>query len=355
MANTNYTTYNNFETGAIGHFDVDDDNSSGADFAHYTELARTPGLAMPYRGAYCYRIDLATASTDGAWLQETASWLCTINTEDIYIRVKFWLSPDAAMSSDDVFDLINLASGGDVTPHDDGTSEAGIQIKYTTAAGWTIGAGETGPTSTSPLALGQWHDVEMYADIADAAGGTIDWWLDGTAMTQVTGLTHANITSGAIGAFPNKVAAAFTPTAGTLLIDQVIASQTDNTSTRIGSGGPRFPKQVLLEAAPSGTTGHHVFIGHGVIDNISLLAGNDVDNVLQVWDTDTADTTNASMKLELRNLSALETPVDPAGVPIEFSKGCYVTLTGTTPRAIVNIHRAVGYYSDGAVRNAAYV
>lgn len=345
MSNTNYTSYNNFETGAIGHFDVLTDTNSAADYPHYTELARTPGLAMPYRGAYCFRVDLATASTAGAWLQETGSWDCTINTEDIYIRIKFWLSKDAAMSSDDVGSLIELWSSTN-------TAEACAAIKYTTAAGWEVGIGDAAvPSVLVPLTLGEWHDLEIYVDVADAAGATIDAWLDGTALTQVTGLTMANITSGIVGINPG---AAFTPTAGTLLIDQVIASQTDNTSTRIGSGGVRFPKTVLLEAAPSGTTGHHVFVGHGVVDNVSLYAGNGTDCVLQVWDTDTADTTNATMKLELRNLTAYETPVDPAGVPLEFTKGCYVQLSGTTPRAMVNIHRAVGYYSDGAIRNAAY-
>ena len=134
----------------------------------------------------------------------------------------------------------------------------------------------------------------------------------------------------------------------------MISSQTDNTSTRIGSGGKRFPQQVLLEASPTGTTGHHVFVGSGIIDNVSLLSGGLNDNVLQVWDTDRADTTNGTMKLEMRNLTALETPVDPAGVPISITKGCYISLTGTNPRAMVSIYRAVGYYSDGAIRDAAY-
>jgi len=60
------------------------------------------------------------------------------------------------------------------------------------------------------------------------------------------------------------------------------------------------------------------------------------------------------MKLELKNLTASETPVDPAGVPINITDGCYISLAGTNPRAIVNIHRAVGYYSDGAIRTQAH-
>ena len=340
-----YTTIENFELGTLGHFDVETDANSGMDFPHYTELARFPGLAMPYRGAYCARIDLATVSTAGAWVQETGSWDLTAGTNDINIRLKFWLSKDAAMSDADVFDLINLASGADTTPHGDGTSEAGVQIKYTTAAGWQIGIGETGPTVLRDLTLGEWHDVEVKVTTEVGATSTIDAWLDGTALTQVGSLTIANITSGVVGAFPNKVAGAFTPTAGTLLIDQVIGHVD---GARIGSGGMRFPHQVLLEK------GGHVFLGHGVLDNVSLLSGAGTDNVLQVWDTDRADTTNGTMLLELRNLSNNETPVDPAGVPISMTKGCYISLTGEGPRAMVNIYRAVGYFSDGAIRNLAH-
>ena len=332
-----YTTIADFEDGTLGHFDSETDTNSALDFPHYTDLARTPGLPMPYRGAYCLRVDLATATTDGAWLQETASWNCTVNTEDIYIRIKFWLSPDAAMSDSDVVKLIALASAG--------ATEAVGAVQYTTANGWRIGIGETAPTSFASLTLGEWHDFEIYANVHDATNGTVDGWLDGAALTQVTGLTHATLTNGTIGANPG---AAFTPTAGTLLIDQVIASQTDDTSARIGSGGRRFPETLLLNKSG------HAFVGHGILDNVSLYSGAGTDCVLQIWDTDTADTTNGALKLVLKNLTANETPVDPAGVPITLVDGCYVSLAGTNPQAMLNIRRAVGYNSDGAIRAHAF-
>ena len=331
-----YTTIENFELGTLGHFDAETDTNSGMDFPHYTELARFPGLAMPYRGAYCARINLATASTAGAWVQETGSWDLTAGTNDIYIRLKFWLSKDAAMADADVFSLIELWSATN-------TAEACVGIKYTTAAGWEIGIGNAAlPSVLRGLSLGEWHDIEFFVTTEVAGTSTLDAWFDGTAMTQVTGLTIANITSGIVGANPG---AAFTPTAGTLLIDQVIGHVD---GARIGSGGKRFPQQVLMEK------GGHVFVGSGIIDNVSLLSGGAADNVLQVWDTDRADTTNGTMKLEMKNLTPSETPVDPAGVPISVTKGCYISLAGTNPRAMVSVYRAVGYYSDGAIRDAAY-
>jgi len=331
-----YTTIEDFEDGTKGHFDVETDTNAGLDFPHYAELARTPGLAMPYRGAYCTRLDLATISTAGAWLQETGSWDLTAGTDSINIRLKFWLSSDAAMASGDVFSLIEFWSATN-------TAEASAGIKYTTASGWQLGIGDAAlPSVYVDLALGQWHDLEVFFD-PDAAG-TIDAWLDGSALTQVSGLSNASITSGIVGANPG---AAFTPTAGTLLLDQVIG-HVSTASVRIGSGGKRFPvPQALLESSG------HAFVGHGVLDNVSLLSGGAVDNVLQVWDTDQADTTNAEMKLELKNLTASET-VDPAGIPVELTKGCYVVLSGTNPRAMVTMHQAVGYGSDGAIRSQAY-
>jgi hypothetical protein len=332
-----FTTIADFEDGTFAstHFDVETDTNGGLDFPHYTDLARYPGLSMPYRGAYCMRVDMPTVSTAGAWLQETGSWDLTAGTDSINIRLKFWLSKDMAMSSDDVFSLIELWSATS-------TVEAVVAVKFTTAAGWEIGIGETAPTVLVPLTLGEWHDIEVFVDPA-AGTGTIDAWLDGTALTQVASLTQADITSGIVGANPG---AAFTPTAGTLLIDEIIG-HVSTASVRIGSGGQRFPSQLLM--IKSG----HAFVGHGIIDNVSLLSGAAVDNVLQLWDTDAADTTNGTMKLELKNLTASETPVDPAGVPVEFTKGCYVSLAGTNPRAMLNIRRAMGYSSDGAIRVVA--
>ena len=331
------TTVCNFEDGTKGHFDVETDTNGGLDVVHYTDLAKVPGMPMPYRGAYCAKIDLATASTAGAWYQETGSWDCTAGTEDIYIGVRFFLSKDAAMSNNDVFELIGLWSSTN-------THEAVAAIKYTTAAGWQIGIGETAPTSLVELTLGQWHHFEMYVDVAGSSSGTIDGWLDGKALTQVGSLTQADITSGIVGANPG---AAFTPTAGTLVIDEVVASQTDNTSTRLGTGGERFPETQLLVSSG------HVFVGPGIVDNISLLSGAATDNVLTVYDTDRADTINRAPRFIANNIASSETPVDGAGFPLTFTRGCYVTLSGTSPRGMVLIRRATSYGSDGAIRNYA--
>ena len=42
--------------------------------------------------------------------------------------------------------------------------------------------------------------------------------------------------------------------------------------------------------------------------------------------------------------------VDPAGMPACIERGAYISMSGTNPRALVQISRANGYVSDGAIR-----
>jgi hypothetical protein len=109
----------------------------------------------------------------------------------------------------------------------------------------------------------------------------------------------------------------------------------------------RFPRQLLM------TKSGHVFVGPGMIENASLLSGAGTDNVLSIYDTNRANT-NSSLKvgLELKNVTASDI-VDPAGVPVNVARGCYVVLTGTNPRAMINIGWAPGYGSSAGVRNTA--
>jgi len=328
-----YTTFANFENQTMGHFDVETDTGARLDFPHYTELARHPHLPAPYRGAYCMRVDLSP-NTNLAVVQETGSWDLTAGTDEIYLRFKVFLSKDTVMANSDEFAILQFWSATN-------TLEAGVFINYTTANGFRIGIGSTTGSSWNSCILGQWHDVEVYFNPAGGAGGAIDAWIDRGALSQVGSLTNANITSGVLGVGLQDAGT----TKGTILFDQVIGHKN---GARIGSGGQRFPKQIEVQGSG------HVFVGHGIVDNVSLLSGGAADNVLRVWDTNQADTTNASMKLELKNLNADETPIDPAGVPLEITYGCYIELSGTDPRAMVNVYRATGYFSDGAVRSLCY-
>ena len=91
-------------------------------------------------------------------------------------------------------------------------------------------------------------------------------------------------------------------------------------------------------------------MGPGRVDNVSLYAGAATDGVLQLWDTDNGDITgNTRMVTEIKNTANNEV-VDKATGPFEFRRGCYVNLSGTTPRGQLTIAPHVAWGSEGAVR-----
>ena len=323
-----FLSENNFSAGAIGAFDVETDTESRLDIAHYATLARTPGLPMPWRGAYCMRVALANDGTPAdAYVQETGSW-DTAAAGTIFVRFMFYVSGDITMADADEFAIFQLWSGTN-------TVEGGVYINYTTANGLRIGIGETSASSFLPLTTGVWHCIEVKALIDDGVGnnGTLDGWLDNAAFAQVATLDQGAITSGVMGVLSQDAGT----TKGNVFFDSIIADD-----ARIGSPVERFPQSLLVTASD------HVFVGPGEVCDIQLLSGAATDNVLQIYDTDTAYTADASnIVLELKN-TANNQAVDFSGERVCVKRGCYVSLTGTNPRAMVSFKNA--YQDNGPLR-----
>lgn len=286
----------------------------------------------PFRGAYCMRVALENdGSPADAYIQETGSFdLAADGT--IWFRFCFYLSPNTVMANDDQFGILQLWSSTS-------TVEGGVYIKYTTAAGFQVGIGETAGTGLKPLTLGKWHVFEIGFNI-DAGGGndgTIDAYLDNSAYTQITGLDQGAITSGVVGVMGQDAGT----TAGTLLIDWVIADD-----ARLGPILDRWPYQVVL------TRSGHLFVGPGTIDAAALLSTTAGES-LTLFDSDNSESTDAqSFVLEL-SVGALQA----AEGPISFSRGCYAVLAGTNPRGqvILTSDGTDGitgplYYSEAGVR-----
>jgi hypothetical protein len=128
-------------------------------------------------------------------------------------------------------------------------------------------------------------------------------------------------------------------TTGALYFDQFVMDD-----TRIYGIPIQYPEEVHM------TKTGHIFVGAGRIDNVTLLSGAGTDCVAQLYDTDVNNTNHVGrLKLELRNIASGEM-VDPAGVPVDVQRGAYLVLSGTTPRAIVKIGRAQGYFSQGRIK-----
>ena len=321
-----------FEEGTKGHFDTETDTETRLDFPHYSVLAKTPGLPAPFRGAYCMRANLANdGSPADALVQETGSW-DTAASGSIFFRLMFYVTPDITMADADEFAIFQLWSGAS-------TVEGGAYINYTTANGLRIGIGETSASAFLPLTTGMWHCLELKFVVDSGAGndGTIDGWLDGAAFTQVTALDQGAITSGVVGAIGQDAGT----TKGYVLFDDILADD-----ARIGPIVERFSSHMLM------TISGHAFVGPGVVDHVQLLSGAGTDNAVSVFDTDVAYTTDSlNVVQELKNTANTQ-GVDPAAQPcFDLKRGCYVSLSGTNPRAIVKFRSK--YQSDGAIRSYA--
>lgn len=326
-----YLSEASFSGGTIGHFDTDTDTENRSQIYHYSQLATIQGLPAPYRGAYCYGVNLANDGTPAdSNLQETVSW-DTAASGTIFFRLMFWVSADITMANADEFSIFQLWSATN-------TIEGGAYINYTTANGLRIGIGETSATALLGLSTNTWHSLELKYVIDSGAGndGTLDGWLDGSPFTQVTALDQGAITSGVMGVIGQDAGT----TKGFILFDNVIADD-----AQVYPPVRRFAQDIML------TQTNHVFVGPGRLDNATLLSGAGTDCVLSAYDTDVAYVSSASAaKLELKNTANNET-VDPAGVPVDFQRGCYIVLSGTTPRAIVKFSHTPAYGSDGAIRS----
>lgn len=319
-----------FEAGTGADWDSESDAATRLDFAHYSELARIPGASAPWRGAYCMRVDLATSTTD-AYVQEDDAFDIALDGS-LFVRFQLFLSKTLTMADSDVFNIFKLQSTGPVT-------EVAMGIHYTTANGFRLGIGETtGATSFQPIQLGTWHTVELSISLDDGASndGTIDAWVDGSAFTQVSALDQAAVIQARLGVMDQDAGT----THGFVLFDDVVADD-----TRLGNlyTGDRWTRDVLL------TKSGHVFMGHGKIDNVSLLSGASTDNICSLYDTDVASTLHGQLRGELKNTANNET-VDTSDMPKEFQRGCYVVLSGTNPRALVKLCAAQAYWSEGRIR-----
>ena len=326
-----------FELGTRGHFDAETDTETRLDFPHYSELARIPGLPAPYRGAYCMRVNLANDGTPAdAYVQETGSWDIALQAAAMYWRFMIYVSDSITMADADEFAVWQLWSATN-------TVEAGCYINYTTANGLRLGLGKDTAAASVFLSLstGKWHCVELYFTAETAADGTgndalLDGYLDNAAFTQIAGTYDAAaITSGVLGVIAQDAGT----TAGYVLFDDVL---TDD--TRLGVQVERFPNPLLM------TVSGHALVGPGEITGVQLMSGAGTDNVVALYDTDTGYTTDPShILLELKNTANSQVVENATPMCLPFKRGCYVSLSGTNPRAL--IHFKSKYQCDALIRN----
>ena len=328
----------NFEQGDASEWDSETDTAAQLDFAHYSDLSRFPWpTAAPFRGAYCMRATLSGGTADAFVTEGDLNIAAAANR---FFRFMIWISPDFTGTADDTLNIFEAQNTSNVVE-----AAFGLRVVASTNV-INFGIGEVAPTSFGIEAIerGKWYTIELDITLDDGGSndGTVNLFVtpeDAPSTTVVHATAVATLDQGAVTHGVLGVQGHLATTTGVMLMDQFVMDD-----ARIFPISDRF-KEVLLM-----TTSGHAFVGRGEVDNITLLSGAGTDCVVSAFDTDIARVTDATnAKLELKNTANNEV-VDPAGVPVEMTRGAYIQLSGTNPRALVKMKNVNAYGSPASIR-----
>ena len=319
----------NFEQGTNAEWTSESDTGSLLDFPHYHTLINDQYAPMPYRGAYCMRI-LAGDTNDHT---VTSTSIVCADTATIWTRFYMYVANNFTASADDVFNIYELQQAG-------GTVESSLGMRITAATNaLEIGVGDgTAPSSyVSYPGRGKWVLVELESSCQTNGTGKLTLYLNEVSAIALTSLTEA----AAFGKGVLGTQDTLSTTTGGIYFDQFVVDD-----LRVYGIPIRYPMEMFI------TKTQHVFVGQGVV-NVALMSGSSTDSVLQIFDTDQNNTNHTGrMKVELKGVAA-NTYVDSHFTPVNVQRGCYAVLSGTTPRAMIQVQKAQGYCSEGRIRQHA--
>jgi hypothetical protein len=338
------------------------DTGNYLDVVHYSTLAKIPGMPMPYSGAYCARWVMSGAdSTAVSVLIEDD---IDVNTAKVnWVKFNVWIDPDfkTKTTANDNFVLFEGTDGA--------LEMFAFGFDYTNATDslvWAIGTHATAATpdtkATEEVRLGVWYTVELeLAVVSGGATGYMSAYIteDGqepssTATVTKTSVQNAAITEGALG-----IQDIANTTNGVILVDGFQFSGLAATSgARIYPTKNRFSttRHFVRAGNTKDAQGFHAFVGQGTVSNITYNTSTNVEGLLAVYDTDTAQNHAGNRKAALQQGVASET-VRFSGVPFDVTRGCYVELDSSTSQdtqeVIVTIERAPNWFSEGNMRRYA--
>ena len=324
-----YIFHSNFEAGSNAEWDSEADTGSLLDFPHYSDLVRTPGVGMPYNGAYCMRIKMGDTN-DHTLIEGDIDIADTVTR---YSSFMLYVGNDVDATADDIWNIYEVQGTANAV-------ENAVGMQYTAATDvLEIGVGQVAPTVFYGINKGRWYHVELVSVIQTGGTGTATLWLDGVQVATITTLTNTAVLRGVLGT-QNTLST----TTGTLLFKNFKFDD-----AQVYPPNQRFPTTIRL------TKTAHAFVGPGSIEGATLLSAN---GTMDVYDTDTANTNDAQAKL-----IELSTTVNFVGNDsvVYFERGCYVVLGGTNPYGEIKLVRnsargdrgPTAYFSDGAIRTYA--
>lgn len=322
--------------GTGGQFDSESDTGALMDYPHYTTLARQAGIgpAVPYRGAYCMRVVMG--DTNDHTVQANPVNISLNNLANIAFAM--YIQPNFVTGgTTDIFNILEAQSTSNAV-------EACVSLQVVTSSNAedqiNIGIGETEASAFTAgvITTGQWHVIELILNIDQGTqdDGTVDLLVDGVrTATQIASLNQLAITHAVLGT-QNSLAA----TVGTILFDEMI-----NDDLRL-IYPPRWATTRLVSATET-----ILFVGPGTLDDLYIRDGSNGDVVVEVFDTDIyLGNLLTPMPLFQGRTVVANTDVQHAlAAPIRFERGCLITLTGTTPGAIVTFTPKI--WGPGAIRN----
>jgi len=322
-----WLVHENWDDGTRGGFDSETDATAILDFPAYTELAR--GGFAPWQGSHALRLRLNGTAT--ANVTETGGF-DTAGAGTIHVWFPLLVGADLSLTDTDTVILFSLDSAGPV-------SEGVVGIRNNGGV-YELFCGETGATRTLPITPNskRWYQIEISAviDNAGADDGTLAFYVDGGQVgATITGLDQGAITQARLGAVSGTAAG----NRGTILIGAVMADD-----ARV------YPRERWSGETVWVTRDINAYVGPCTLDAASVT-GTSTEAVMTILDTDIYDATGVGFSREpvvyLRNVTAND-QAPGFNTPVEFKRGVYVQLTGTSPQGWVSIRRP-----SGVVRSSA--
>lgn len=312
MASFPYTFQANFETADLSEFDST--TGTQVELRSYRDLARNRAWPMPYRGAYSLEAEYGV-DTD-SYVTSTTMVIGSGATR--HYRFMLSLSKDMTSATGTVAeaDILYLAPVvAAVGLRVDSEGEVKIGMRNST---------DTLTTSDIVLPKGEWLTVEVEVNTTNASTSYLRVKELGIEIETTNALATGATTETRFGLIDTSVGA-LSDVQGRVFFDEIVFD-----AERIYGYQERFPQRVLINAAQQ-----HVFLGPGRIEDIQLLAGAGTDCVLEIYDTDRAETSNSNLVARLTNEVSGETKDYGGRDDIQIHKGAYIKLTGTDPQAIV--------------------
>ena len=309
--------YENFEAGTKGNFDSESDSGKRLDFPHARDLAPL----VPWRGAYCCRVNLGKNSDD-AYLSETVSWA---SGQTRYGRFRLFVGDDVQFGNDgDRVQLLAFYSSGP-------TLEGGISLVRVDPHGTVIAVGSPGAsdfTNNGYLVVpqGQWLTLEFRKQVDSSSGLVLICRPDIGQTVSALG-AEGTITTVRLGAIDQTG-----DIQGTLLFDEFAIDEgrlyDDSDSAHNGALSGR--SMHLLKSG-------FAFLGKGEIEHVNLIDGGSNDSVLRIYDTDEGQFTPMGALRETLKSNAASSSVQSLHRGFSVSRGAYVELSGTNPQALIRI------------------